>query len=68
MYQQYIPTGEGEEVQKSETEDELEEQPQASYSILIIQVNGATATISCMKRTKFVKDFEDFSSVTNYRV
>ena len=51
-----LPKEEGEELQESETEEELEEEPPASQ-FKSYAANGTTAAISCVNRMKFVKGF-----------
>lgn len=54
-----LPKEEGEELQKSETEEELEEEPPASqFKSCKNAANGTTPAISCVNRMKFAKDFE----------
>lgn len=53
-----LPKEEGEELQKSETEEELEEEPPASQFKSYNAANGTTPAISCVNRMKFAKDFE----------
>ncbi len=53
-----LPKEEGEELQESETEEELEEEPPASQFKCYNAANGTTAAISCVNRMKFVKALE----------
>ena len=50
-----LPKEEGEELQESETEEELEEEPPASQFKSYNAANGTTASISCVNRMKFRK-------------
>ena len=50
-----LPKEEGEELQESETEEELEEEPPASQFKSYNAANGTTAAISCVNRMKFGK-------------
>lgn len=52
-----LPKEEGEELQESETEEELEEEPPASQFKSYNAANGTTAAISCVNRIKLVKGF-----------
>lgn len=52
-----LPKEEGEELQESETEEELEEEPPASQFKSYNAANNTTAAISCVNIMKFVKAF-----------
>ena len=61
-----LPKEEGEELQESETEEELEEEPPASQFKSYNAANGTTAAISCVNRMKFVKAFESSNIFYHY--
>ena len=61
-----LPKEEGEELQESETEEELEEEPPASQ--FKSAANGTTAAISCVNRMKFVKAFEGSNIFYHYQI
>lgn len=63
-----LPKEEGEELQESETEEELEEEPPANQFKSYNAANGTTAAISCVNRMKFVKAFEGSNIFYHYQI
>lgn len=52
-----LPKEEGEELQESETEEELEEEPPASQLKSYNSGNGTTTAISCVKQNEICEGF-----------